>query len=1202
MIKRILLIGLTVITMFTHVATDISFAESPKAVERADTLEEKCGLHPLVQMEVPEDKGISEGADQFRFLGKMGRETDTETTEWEKCGSKFLYNQLTATERTFWDNLDDLALYYLTGKANANAYDSWYGTDWLTYENLSEDRIRDITYFFMFSNPQYYFLLPGYSLDSHSKTSGRISLIFDERVSNGNKRAAKTRELKNIIDDSVAQMNRKESDLEREKVAHDLICERVVYDHNLEDDNVFHNQTVYSVFFTDRTVCAGYSQAMELLCNAAGIDCMAVTSETHEWNLIRINDTWYYTDLTWNDGDFDEIYYQYFNRSMEMLLTLEDENSGNQGENHIPEDFWKDYLPECTRDSGAGKNDIGTVFVPEEQALPPIISVDDYGTVSISHESDAELYYTTDGRIPSVAKDKSYKYKTIFSAYPGASVKAMAAQDGYWDSETAVFECPTETIQAYAGQPFIYYVRTEHTGQFNVEGLEALTAGGASASFDKAAGRILWTPIEAQVGECYRLVFSVDNGGQTMMKAVNIQVLDASKENVAIVGMEKLEVAEGYAATVTDSYAITGTEKISSVILSGNTGTGKIKWNDTNCQIEIGEGLTKGLYKVRIHANAGENEICTLDFNLNVTDGGKSNHLPVFENPNETIDAYTGQPLVFYVKASDADLGDKVRFGNPDLSGLGKTGKAAFDLDTGRFCWTPDQSMKGKSFHAVFTAYDNARKPVRHTVTIRVKSISDELSSSPAINGPDKMTLSEGYEETLETDSFNITSAGSSASVALSLSDSDELYGGYFAWKEQTRQLEIKPGLPAGTYEVKLTATLQLRQVDCKFTLYVEEVGKEQLLTAYQEAVERQQGNYTSGSWAKFQGCLAVVKRVLDDRTATASDVAVAVKMLEDANSIPETLEEMWNRLLTAYTKDDGAKNNYTPKSWKEYQEVLAKMGKMPDPLTEESINENIQELMQAYENLRLVADKSGLKSMMDAVDALVESDYTADSYARLRKARNEVQLIYADVDATQSHVDAAYYYLLQAKDALVKSKAKQDNPGKIENNKKYTDIKSKIQYKVLNASQRTVAVVTYTNKNISNLTIPGSVTINGVKCRVTEINNKAFKNFENLKKVTIGQNVTKIGKQSFYGCGKLTTVIIGANVKTIEKQSFQNCDKLKRLTLKGNKITSIKSCAFKNTYAKIRVKLTEKMSRQKKDALKKKLKKAGISKKAVFK
>lgn len=1198
--KRILIIGFALIMMFSDTAAKVSFAEIPGTMEYASAPEEKCALHPLVRMEVPEDKGISEGADSFKFSWKASHETDKEAAEWETCGTKFLYNQLTATEREYWDNLNDMGLYYLMGKANANAYDSWYGTDWLSYEHLSEDRVRDITYFFLYSNPQYYFLMPGYSLDGLSGTSGRISLVFDERVSNGSKRAATTQKLKNIIDDSVALMNQKENDLEREKVAHDLICERVVYDYDLEDDNVFHNQTVYSVFFTDKTVCAGYAQAMELLCNAAGIDCMAITSETHEWNLIRINDAWYYTDLTWNDGDSDEIYYRYFNRSTEMLLALEDGDAGNQGENHIPQDFWDSYLPECTKDSGADKNDIGTVFVPTEQALPPIISVDGCGTVAISHESDAELYYTTDGRIPSVAKDKSYKYKTIFDIYPGASVKAMATQDGYWDSDPASFEPPVETAQAFAGQPFIYYVRTEYAGQFDAEGLDILAEDGNAASFDKSTGKMIWIPSTAQAGKRYRLVFSADNGGQTIMKTMDIQVLDAAKENFAIVGMEKLELAEGYAATATNSYAFTGTEKVLSVTLSGNTGAGKIKWNDASRQLEIAEGLTEGIYNAKIHADFGENKIYTLNFELNIMDRNRTNHLPVFENPKNTVDAYADQPFVFYTKASDADLGDKVKFGNPDLSGLGKKGKASFHLDTGRFCWTPDQSMKGKSFQAVFTAYDHARKPVYHTVTIRVKSVSDGLSPSFAINGPHEMTLREGYDETVETDSFHITNTGSPVSVALSLTDSEELYGGYFAWKDQTRQLEIKPGLPAGTYELMLTAALPSRQADCKFTLHIEAVGKEPLLAAYQEAAERQQENYTSGSWAKFQKHLAVIKQVLDDGNATASDVASAAKMLEDANAIPETLEEMWNRLLAAYTKDDLARKNYTSKSWEEYQEVLSRMGKMPDPLTEETINETIQELVQAYKNLRLAADKSGLKSMMDAVDALTPSDYTADSYARLRTARNEAQAIYTDADAPQSHVDAAYYCLLQAKNALVK-KAAPDNPGKIEDHKKYTDAKSRIQYKVIHASQRTVAVTACTNKNTSSLSIPASVTINGVTCRVTEIGDHAFQNFKRLKKVTIGKNVTKIGKQSFYGCGKLTTVIIGANAKTIERQSFQNCKKLRKLTFKGNKITSIKSNAFKNTHAKIRVKLDNKMSRQKKSSLKKKLKKSGIGKKAVI-
>ena len=136
--------------------------------------------------------------------------------------------------------------------------------------------------------------------------------------------------MQSVIDTWMPQINAQPTELLKEKKAHDLICEKVSYDHGYDtksDDMNEYNQVAYSVFCTDTTVCAGYSQAMQLLMNAAGIDCSIVTSGDHEWNIVRIQNIWYYTDLTWDDFSTEQaaIYgqgvgYKYFNRSNQAFM------------------------------------------------------------------------------------------------------------------------------------------------------------------------------------------------------------------------------------------------------------------------------------------------------------------------------------------------------------------------------------------------------------------------------------------------------------------------------------------------------------------------------------------------------------------------------------------------------------------------------------------------------------------------------------------------------------------------------------------------------------------------------------------------------------------------------------------------------------------------------------------------------------------
>ena len=108
-----------------------------------------------------------------------------------------------------------------------------------------------------------------------------------------------------------------------------------------------------------------------------------------------------------------------------------------------------------------------------------------------------------------------------------------------------------------------------------------------------------------------------------------------------------------------------------------------------------------------------------------------------------------------------------------------------------------------------------------------------------------------------------------------------------------------------------------------------------------------------------------------------------------------------------------------------------------------------------------------------------------------------------------------------------------------------------------------------------SSVTIPDTVTIDGVVYNVTSVAKNAFKGDKKISKVTIGANVTKIGANAFNGCKKLKTI-----------------------TIKSEKLKSIGKNAFKG----IKSKATIKVPKKKMKAYKKMLKKRGVSSKAKYK
>lgn len=89
-------------------------------------------------------------------------------------------------------------------------------------------------------------------------------------------------------------------------------------------------------------------------------------------------------------------------------------------------------------------------------------------------------------------------------------------------------------------------------------------------------------------------------------------------------------------------------------------------------------------------------------------------------------------------------------------------------------------------------------------------------------------------------------------------------------------------------------------------------------------------------------------------------------------------------------------------------------------------------------------------------------------------------------------------------------------------------------------------AVTVKTVASKKTVKIPATVTINGVKAKVTAIGNNAFKKAKKkLTKVTIGANVTTIGKKAFAGCRKLKKVTVKSKKLTkVGKKAFQGINK----------------------------------------------------------
>lgn len=353
-------------------------------------------------------------------------------TEWDKYSSNYIYNNLNSTEQTFWDALDYVCALYLTGEDNAVSTSGMVLPDYtISYSSLSLERATDIFLMFNYSNPQYYFINGGYA---YIESRGILVPTFYTEFQSGSKRSQATQAMKNTITSWESTIASAGSTEQKAKAAHDLIARKVQYDDNYltNPENPFH-QSAYSVFCDDHSVCAGYTKAFEMLMNGAGIDTIALLSTDHAWNMIKINDSWYHTDCTWDDMDGYsgyEMIYNFFNRSESVIRS--------DGTHEI-QSMFDGKLPASTLDSGAGNTSIGKCATPSKKTATPKVT---YKTVKngvqvtiSSNTSNTEIYYTTNGQTASSSYTKSHRYKKPFTISKKTTIKAIAVKDTYWNSD-----------------------------------------------------------------------------------------------------------------------------------------------------------------------------------------------------------------------------------------------------------------------------------------------------------------------------------------------------------------------------------------------------------------------------------------------------------------------------------------------------------------------------------------------------------------------------------------------------------------------------------------------------------------------------------------------------------------------------------------------------------------------------------------------
>ncbi|MGI6021104.1 MAG: transglutaminase domain-containing protein [Lachnospiraceae bacterium] len=202
-----------------------------------------------------------------------------------------------------------------------------------SYE-LSEEAVGTILNYIYYEQPQLFWFEPNectVTVDLSSEKVTEINIGYNDLADDleGNRK---------LVEDTADQILSDAeglSDVEAERYFHDYICRTVTYREGTYDQNI------YSAFVENKTVCAGYTRAMQYLMMKRNVPCFYCIGmlfdeekndwDYHSWNIIRLNGNYYNCDITWDDfyNEADKypsyISYEHFN-SPDAQYEIDGEN------------------------------------------------------------------------------------------------------------------------------------------------------------------------------------------------------------------------------------------------------------------------------------------------------------------------------------------------------------------------------------------------------------------------------------------------------------------------------------------------------------------------------------------------------------------------------------------------------------------------------------------------------------------------------------------------------------------------------------------------------------------------------------------------------------------------------------------------------------------------------------------------------------
>ena len=184
-----------------------------------------------------------------------------------------------------------------------------YNTDFKPIIDINNDDISLVIESVIYDHPELFWLDNSFSYKYNNLFKCiQINLKFNNLYDDiENNKIIFESEVEKIVDLTKNATN----DYDKEKIVHDYLVKNLSY-----DEKSINNQSAYSAIVTKNSVCAGYSKAFQYILQKINIPCYYVTGYSygdHAWNMVKIDNSYYNVDVTWDNTGNNSYYY--FNKS-----------------------------------------------------------------------------------------------------------------------------------------------------------------------------------------------------------------------------------------------------------------------------------------------------------------------------------------------------------------------------------------------------------------------------------------------------------------------------------------------------------------------------------------------------------------------------------------------------------------------------------------------------------------------------------------------------------------------------------------------------------------------------------------------------------------------------------------------------------------------------------------------------------------------